>query len=235
MRASGQHISSYTRGLLVRSEKGEWMMPAPIGTNLEIVAIAHCLTTGGQLKAVVNSYHYSATVAPGAPPPKGNIFTAWNSSIFAGIASKLSVDYVAVQTTIRFIDDASDAPTNCGPQNNGAAAVGHLDLATAVVFYLKTNLRGKEYRGFKHYGPITPLDGSGDELSVAGYANWNPLTSNHTNSFSNGGWTWVPVILSRKLSTLITNPTTVVATPITSARCNKTLGTMRHRREKTVF
>lgn len=209
-------------------------MPAPTGTNIELIAQYTVPTTGGSSKTIINNYHYVNTGTLGST--KAQIYTAWNAGPGAAVAARLSIAATAQQVTIRHIDDATDIPLVVGTGTSGTLALPRLSTAMAVNMYFKTGQRGKSYRGFKHFGPLAAADTLNDELTAAGVIAWGTLlTALLANVVPAGGAILNPSIFSRKLSQALVNPTTIINTAIQSGRVDKTLGTMKHRKEKTNF
>jgi hypothetical protein len=100
---------------------------------------------------------------------------------------------------------------------------------------LRGTQRGKNFRGGKRLCPVATAFALKDELSAAGITA-AALVNGYiaaTLTTANGS-TMIPFVLSRNLSQLRVNPTTIVGSDLISVLTNKTLGTMRRRKEKTV-
>src|SRR5262249_33292945 len=99
----------------------------------------------------------------------------------------------------------------------------------------KTAQRGKNYRGSKHLGPVAESDTLTDEIDPAMQAKWNSATIAISQSFTitATGGIWSPCVVSRNLSQLKTDAYTIIGADVTQGILNLTIGTMRHRKEKT--
>ena len=94
--------------------------------------------------------------------------------------------------------------------------------------------RGREFRGSKHFGPISDADQTGDEITPGKVAAWQAFAAVLAAPFSSITGTYQPVVVSRKLSQYQKDPTTIVGSDVNGVSVNLTLGTMRRRKEKTV-
>jgi hypothetical protein len=207
----------------------------PTLTNVvEIVVKGTCATTGSGTKNIYNVFHYT-WVSGAAPVSAANVLVAFLAGPWTQIAAALSSAYTGVESDTRMMDDALSQYTVGSVPASGGVAGARLPTATAVVFLLRSLTRGKSYRGSKHFGPIAEAHQTNDELNATGLGLWNPISVQLTNTVNpSDGSIWAPCVLSRVLSQTRTNPTTLVGSRITTALLNKTLGTMRHRKEKTV-
>jgi hypothetical protein len=204
-------------------------------TNVvEIVVQGTTPETGGTTKNVFNVFHYvqSPTVAnPTGPVAVANAFL---STVWGTIATALSVSWTGSSCLARYLDGATNVFQAAGVPGNGAAALPRLPNDTAVVTPLSTNLRGKNFRGTKHFSPIATAQVTGDELNAAGLVLWNPVLPLLQGQITAGGQTFSPCVVSRSLSQLRQDPVTIIGSIILLARLNKTIGTMRRRKERTV-
>jgi hypothetical protein len=209
-------------------------MPSPIGTNAEIVVQGTVPTSGGGAKTLVNVFHYVCTGVPAATELQ--VWTAFAAAVWANIAAQLSVDWVGQQSSVRFMDDSNRPPVITTPPASGGVALPRLPANLAAVLYLKTALRGKSYRGFKHFSPLPTASVIKDEINPGVLGAINAVLATVTGAIAPAaGPTYVPAIFSRTKSPSLVNPTNLVLTPVTSGRVNKTIGNMRHRKEKTNF
>jgi len=202
---------------------------------LEIVSYGYATAIGGSTKNIVNVYNFMRLSDP-ATPNKTHIESQFQTDIMTPVLAALSVSYTQMFNTVRFFDDALDAPASFTEAGVGAITGDRLPDFSAVTIQMKTGLRGKSYRGSKHYGPIAESDTLGDTLvagAVTRFTNvYNAVVAGFTDSDGN---TWYPVIKSSKPPAQYKiNPCVVVANIVSSARLNKSLGTMRRRKIKTV-
>jgi hypothetical protein len=156
--------------------------------------------------------------------------TNWRGAFLACVSLRLTLTH----WSIRWIDDALDAPVLTSDTHPGAVTGDSMPLTTAAFLLMQTGIRGRSYRGSKH---VFPLGESATTVLTDDIFNAGALTylGNFaaallaSNTDSNGN-IWVPQVLSKKLSQLRTNPTTVVANDVTAILVGKRVGTMRHRR-----
>jgi hypothetical protein len=202
---------------------------------LEIIVYAYATAIGGTVKNVVNVLHFmrNATILP---VDKSDIETTFQSSTWDTVLAALSVSYTQTNTTVRFFDDALDAPISFVEAGVGAIAGDRLPDYNAVTIQLRTAFRGKSYRGSKHLGPIAESSTTGDLLAGGAVTLFEDVGAALVAGFTDGnGNLWVPVIRSSKPPAQYrVNPTTVVANAVISYRLNKSLGTMRRRKVRTV-
>lgn len=208
----------------------------PTATNVvEIVIQGTVPTTGSGTKNIYNVFHYQYSAGGGGPASAQAVGNAFVAAVWAAIAAQLSVAYTGVACLARYLDDATQQFVTCNVPASGALAGARLPTTSTVVFLLRSNTRGKNYRGSKKFGPIQEAQQLNDELTVAGATAWTTVGTNLPISITAvGGAVYLPCVLSRSLSQLRKNPTQIQTSLVNSALLNKTLGTLRRRKEKTV-
>lgn len=215
-------------------------MPIPANqiTHCEIQVFGEASSAGSSAKRFDFTFHYRRTAVV-LPLVKGDIDTAFQAAIVVPLGAALNNRYTQTRNTVRFINDALDAPTDFSHAVVGAVAGDSMAVACAAYFLLKTGLRGKSYRGGKHFGPMSEADttaATADIFNAAALARFATLSAAMLTGFTDaGGNIWIPSVLSRKKSKLKTNPTTVVANDVVSILPNKRVGWMRHRRVESVY
>src|ERR1700688_1229429 len=199
-------------------------MPVPVVTNVvEILVKGTVPDTGGQTKNFQNVFHYRLSVS-GTPQAANAVGNAVLTNVWAPIAALLSIAYTGVSSLSRYLDDAT-APYIAGNvPASGGASLPRLSSAEAIVTPLQTAVRGKSFRGSKHFGPLATAQVIGDEINPANLATWVAAVANLNAVVAVGGQTYIPVILSRSLSQIRFNPTSIVAADITTVLLNKTVG-----------
>jgi hypothetical protein len=189
---------------------------------------------GSSAKNVASIFHYRLSLIA-APPTKTALETAFQALVGAAFIAAANVRYTQQSTNVRWIDDATDPAQDFAEAGPGAIATDALPSDVSVAMLLRTGLRGRSFRGAKKFPAVNEIDTTGDVLTGAGLARWQALQaavfSNVTDALGN---VWVPSVLSRNLSILDTNPTTVIANDVTQVLLNKNVGTMRKRRVVTV-
>lgn len=207
-------------------------------TCIEIQMHGVVVAGGSNAKTSVSTWHYRRTTNTN-PLSKANIESGFNGATTTAILAALNARYTQAFNTVRFVDDALDAPSQVTRAGVGAISGESLTTAESAYLLYRTGLRGKSYRGSKKLFPFSESDTT---LATADLWNAGALTrlaaintaflAGFTDSDGN---VWKACVLSRKLSTLATNPTTVVINDITTALVNKRVGTMKKRKVVSVY
>lgn len=211
----------------------------PIADNLKIhleVTMNGMIDAGGS--NTVNTqfvFHYRRTNSA-LPITKAALDTIFQANHAAPIIAALSAKWNQLSNAVRVVNDAQDQQTFFTHANVGAIIGDRLASYAAVFMLFRTGLRGRSYRGGKHFGPFAESDVGDDVLNAGAIARVQtiatalalPLTDSNGNNWNLG-------ILSRDLSKLTPNPTTIVFNDATEIRFNKRLGTMRGRKANSVY
>lgn len=205
-----------------------------VGSIAEVAASGVLAAAGSSARNTVQIFHYRLAAIV-LPATKTALETRYNTIVALPFLAAANARYTQSGTTVRWIDDATDPPQNFIRAGAGAIATDPLPTVDAVYMLLRTALRGRSYRGSKHWGAASEIDTTGDVLTGAGLARWQTLqTAVGLTLVDALGNTWVPSLLSRVLSNLTSTPTTIVANDVTSVLLNLNIGTMRKRRTITV-
>lgn len=189
--------------------------------------------TGGGSKRVANVFHYTHYTT-GTPASKASILSFFLTNVWNQIGPLLSVDYVGESSAIRIMDDPKDQFLAGAAPDSGAVTGDRLPNDMAAVFLLRTAQRGRNFRGSKHFGPIAESATTKDELSTAAVTAWGAVATALGATMTVSGEEYRPCVLSKTLSDLVADPSVLQGSLITQALLNKTIGTMRRRREKTI-
>jgi len=206
-----------------------------VGQYIEIVMQGYAVARGSNQKNFFGVYGFRRTTQAN-PLVKANIEAAFQASIGAAILAAVSVDYTQTLTTVRWKDDATDPPVGFVEAGVGAIAGDRGPDFQAVTIQMKSGVRGKRFNGSKHLGPVAESDTTGDALTVGGAGRYNTVAAAIAAGFTDAsGNVWQPCIYStRPPANYTANPTTVVASIVVRCLLNKTLGTMRRRKVRTV-
>lgn len=211
-------------------------MPIPANQMLtyQIVINGTQAAGGSSVTPAINVFYYKrSTVA--VAPVKASLYTQFNATVIAPLLLAANVRYTVNHVDIRCVDDPTDLKERTVNAGVGAIATDSLPSDDAVYFRLYTALRGKSYRGGKHFSPASEVDTTNDLLTGAGLVRWQALKAAMAAVLTDtDGNVWNPVVLSAKLSQLKKNPTTVIANQITNVVLDANVGTMRRRRSRTV-
>lgn len=184
-------------------------------------------------------FHYRRTSVSNTPD-ETVLLTQFNTNFAVNAVNYLNNTYTNNLLTCRFLDDAQRAVVPMSVNNVGAIAGDSMPSHASVFILLRTALRGRSYRGGKHFGPLSESDttaGSADILNAGAIVNFTAMKALCTGSLIDAnGNTWVPCILSRKPpSQLKTNPTTVVTNDVVAGFLNKRIGRMKRRTVQSVY
>lgn len=204
----------------------------------DYVEIVHQLittSTGAGTKNIFNIYQYRRSSGAGVPN-KTNIHDQWHASVASPVLAALNEKTTEVATTIRYFDDAMDAPFSVADIGNGAITGDPMDTFVSAVIQLKSATKGKFARGSKHYAQMSESDSDGDIWNAGCLGRLATIKTALITPFTDAdGNTWVPVVKSGKLPAQYkVNPVTVVTYDIVSGKVNKTAGPMRRRKCRTV-
>lgn len=203
-------------------------------TTAEIITDGRSAAGGSSVTPSRNVYYYKRTTNVN-PLDKADLYTAFRLAVVVPLLAAMNVRYTSNVSTVRWLDDALDPPFIIADAGVGAIATDSLPTEDAVYFQLNTLLRGKSYRGAKHYTPLSEIDTTQDILTGAGLARWQAMkTALALPVVDAQGNTWLPVVFSRKLSQVKKNPTTVVANPVSVVFLDTTPGNMKRRRAQRV-
>lgn len=206
----------------------------PTLTNVYEIQIAGLVgVTGGGSKRIMNVFHY-AKVTGGINPSPQSVAASFVTNVWSVIGPLLSVDYTGEFSTGRLLDDPLSTALTSTVPDDGAVTGDRLPVDMAAVYLLRTGTRGRNYRGSKHFAPLAESATTKDELNATAVTAWAAVTTALLLDLSVGGETLTPCVVSKTLSQLTVGPTTIIGSLILDALLNKTVGTMRRRREKTV-
>jgi hypothetical protein len=191
---------------------------------------------GSNAVNIDNVYHYRRTTTVN-PVNKANVEAAFQAGPVAKILLALNARYTQVSTSVRWIDDALDQALPFPETGVGAVAGDSQSTIDAVYILFRTGVKGRSYRGSKHYAPISEADATvGDILNAAAIARFTAImTALATPIVDADGNTWVIQVLSRVLSQTEVNPTNIVASDVTSLLLNKRIGRMKRRETSSVY
>lgn len=205
-----------------------------VGDVAEVVMAGVMAAGGSNAKNVQSVFHYRLSVL-GAAPTKAALETVFQATICVPFVAAANVRYTQSGNSVRGLNDATDAYQTVSRALTGAIATDSMPSVDSVYMLLRTAKRGASYRGSKHFPGVNEADTTDDILTGAGLARWQTLQAAVPTPLVDAlGNTWVLSLVSRTLSQLAVNPTTVVANDVTTVLLNKNVGTMRRRRTQTV-
>lgn len=200
---------------------------------IEIISYATLAAGGASTRPANNVWHYYRN---NTTPPfsKAHVEAVFQTSVMADLLLCLSTAYGQTKTTVRCFDDALDAPVGFAETGVGALTTARSPDFEAATMRLNTGLRGKPFRGFKHFSGLVEASSLGDALTSGALTLFNGVCAALMTGLTDlDGNNWIPGIKTNKSPAQYkTNPTNVIFTPLTSATMNPLLTTMRRRRAK---
>lgn len=191
-----------------------------------------CAASSGGNKNFSFVFHYR--LVTGAAPLPSAVITQFDNLIAPGIAALLNVDWTGTTYDCRQMSDALAQYFTTVNTQVGATTGDRLPMDMAVAMLYRTLSRGRNFRGGKHFGPITEADTLKDELTAGKLTSWQGVAAALKQDLTVTGSTIRPIVFSPTLSQTRTNPTSLQGDDVSNVLVNKNIGTMRRRREKTV-
>ena len=210
-------------------------IPAGNIVNVQITIAGTAATGGSSVTPSISVYSYKRLTTVN-PFVKANVNTIFQTTVVVPLLAAMNVRWTPSSLSIRVLDDFNDAAEAFAIAGNGAIATDSLPSNQAVYMLFRTALRGRSYRGSKHFGPASEVDTTNDILTGAGLARWQSVRNGLLATMVDAsGNSWVPTVLSRKFSNLTQLPIAAVsAEQITGVLLDLNIGTMRKRRSKTI-
>jgi len=215
-------------------------MPIPDNQKIHVEVHSQGLITAGgsSSKVTLQIYHFRRTSVVNVPS-KTVFDTAYQAAIAVPVAAALNNRWAQQFNTIRWLDDAQDAPVQVPHVVVGGVA-GDSDVMMNSAFVLfRTGIRGKSFKGGKHYGPLSEADTTApntDVLNAAAVARFATLQASLIAGFADAnGNTWRLEVVTRTLSQLTVNPTTVTAFDVTQIMLNQRIGRMSTRNPVSLY
>lgn len=216
-------------------------MPIPLNQVLVAeVQMKGIISGGGAGEVRTNFVFHFRRLATAVDPTKAALDAAFQTNISVPIAAALNEDWEATVDSVRWVNDALDAPIEFANTDLGAITGDRLQSYATAYLLMRTAVRGRNYRGSKHLGPFSETDvthASGCDLFNAAAVTrlttiCTAIQAGFTDSTTN---TWVPCILSRSLSSLTENPTTVVTNDVIQILPNHRVGTEIRRKVPSLY
>lgn len=215
-------------------------MPIPFNqVTVCEVAMRGLMDAGGSNSIPTNFLFHFRRTAVTVDPTKTAINTAFLAGPAAAIAAALNQRWNSTLNDIRYPNDATDPYQSFTTALSGAITGDSLVSDDAAYLLFRTALRGRQFRGSKHLGPMSESD-----RTTAAEDLWNAacltrlaaintaLLAGFTDSTGN---IWKFCILSRSLSQLSVNPTIVTVNDVTQGLVNKRTGSMLRRKVASVY
>ncbi len=214
-------------------------MPIPSNQiNVAEVSLKGAMDSGGGNIVNTNFLFHYRRLGVANPPDKTTLKTGFVAGVGAAIAAALNVRWNASFVDIRWLNDATDPYTSFTSTLAGAITGDSLSSFEAAYLLLRTSLRGKSYRGSKHLGPMSESDITTTDEDLWNTGALTRLTTICTAILTDiitADNTWRSTVVSKSLSQLTVNPTSVIATDVVAAIPRKSVGSMIRRKIKSVY
>jgi hypothetical protein len=204
-------------------------------STVEVVMKGVIASAGSTAVNTAFVFHYTR----GSTSPvlsKAAFHTAFVAAVEPSLLAATNARWSQTINDVRWLDDALDQYQSFTRTGVGAIATDSLPTDAAVYCLCRTGLRGRSYRGSKHFAPASEVDTTGDVLVAPGLTRWQAVAAAVAVPVVDGnGNTWLPSVFSRLLSQVRTNPTTVITNPITQVLLNERIGSMNRRKAASVY
>lgn len=170
---------------------------------------------------------------------KSQIDAAFQSSIVVPLGAALNARWLQSYNTIRYTNNWLDQALRFAHAVPGAISGDSMPTTASAYIELVSGLRYAFNRGSKKLFPLSESDttiGTDDMLNAAAVVRFNTIAAAILAGFTDaGGNIWVPTILSTRYSVLSTLVTQIYAVPVTGAIVSNRVGSMRHRKVKSLL
>lgn len=183
-------------------------------------------------------FHYRRA-STSVDPTKAALDTVFQSDHAAKIILALNEGWSQLTNEVRWVNDALDQAVPFTHVNAGAITGDRLASHNAVFMLFRTGIKGRSYRGGKHFGPFSESDVTAadeDVLNSGAITRVTAIATALAGSLTDStGNVWALTLFSRVLSVVKPNPTTIVANNVTSILFNKRIANMKRRQVKSVY
>lgn len=215
-------------------------MPILASAQLQVeVVLAGTVAAGGSNNRLPTwKFHFSRPSST-TPVNKASVVTAFQAAIVPNLLACLNHRITNSATLCRILNDATDPYYLATQTGVGAITGDSMPTFCSAYVLVQTGLRGKQYRGSKHFFPLSESDttsGSDDVLNAASITRFQTFLTSWLAGFTDGGGNvWTPVLFQKSSSQIRTNPTVVNVATITQLQIRASIGRMRRREVKSVY
>lgn len=214
-------------------------MPIPATQQLVVeVQMQGLVTAGGSSNKNANFIFHFRRPSAATAINKAAVETQFQATVGAAILAALNNRYTQTFNQVRVVNDAQDPFLVVTETGVGAVTGDSMPMDLQLFILGRSALRGKSFKGGKKLFPLSEADTTApntDILNTAALARFTAVSAAWLAGFTAAGDVFTPVILSRTLSQLKTNPTTVVATDMIQPLVNKRLGRNKKHEVKSVY
>jgi len=204
----------------------------------QIVVYGDIAAGGSSTKNTVTVLNYRR-LAVAIAPSKANLDTAFQAGPATAMIAALNARWTQRRNTVRWVNDAEDAPVEFTHVNVGGVAGDAMTSNETAYLRYRTALKGRSNRGSNYFGPLSEADttaGASDVLNAAAVARFGTLvTALGTDLVAADGNIWRLCVYSRLLSQEKVNPTNIVFNDVTAIGLNTRIGDMKRRKVSSVY
>lgn len=192
-------------------------------------------SSGGSHTFTNVQHFFQVTTVPGVSP-MNDIVDAWLSQMEVLLEAALPLSYANGKMKGRFMDDPTAGFSTPRGDVDGSVTGDRATSFNAVCIQAKTDARGRNFRGSKHFGPVAESHTTLDDLNAGAITLWQAVADGLkglcAGNLDAGLTQWTPIILSQTLSDLTANPCMFTYAWTKDYVLNNTVGTMKRRKEK---
>ncbi len=204
----------------------------------EVVLKGTTLESNGSYRPCNNVFHFrrrSSVIAP----VELNLIGAFKTAIETALGAAISEKYIPGSITARFMDDPSAFEVVGSNSVSGAITGDRMPSGNGcVTCQIKTNGRGRNFTGSKHFSPIAESDTVLDQIAGGAITRWDAVASAIQTGMNamvdTDGNTWDLIVLSQNLSDLTAYPARFTGAYMLTCTANLQIGTMKRRRQKAL-
>ena len=207
---------------------------------IQIKTVYPVTFSNGRVYPVTNLYHFRRAPGTWHAVTLSQLNTAFIGNFDASLSAALQNDAGAGSIQSKFLDLPTNDYGPAGVMTQGQVSGDRLPLYNTAVCQLKTGVRGRNYKGSKHYAPVAESSTTEDNLTGAGLALWQDVRQSLEDVSDPGfmndaaGNHWYLTVISTTLSDLVSSPCLFTGADVTEVLLNVRIGTMKKRKEKSL-
>ncbi len=207
-------------------------------THAEIIMQGAMASEGSNTVNTQFVFQYRRT-STAVSPTKAALDAIFQTTVADKVVLALNLTWSQSLNSVRWIDDALDQAQPFTHVNAGAVTGDRMASHLAAFVLFRTGIKGRSYRGGKHFGPLSESDttaGTADILNAAAITRFGTIiTGLGTTLVDSTTNQWKLCVFSRVGSIVKPNPTTIVTNDVSTILLNKRIGNMRRRQVKSVY
>jgi hypothetical protein len=206
--------------------------------HAEIIVYGRTSSAGSGVIRTVNTFHYRRNAVV-VPADKTALDTAFQAAVVVPMGAALNNRWTQDFNTVRFINDPLDPPTSFSHAVVGGRTGDSMASLNCAYVLMRTAFRGKSYRGFKRFGPLSESDTTAateDILNAASIALFATLrTAMIATLVDATPNSWTLEVVSRLLSNFDVTPCIVESADVNQIVLNKRITRSKRRETASVY